>query len=91
MINTLLHSVDEAMFNGMFVTDRLGQTLPGTLEQSFLGLLLALIAAGVVLLLMVRTAAIRHTASAVEAIGRSRLHGKSRVLTELSILHGDNL
>jgi hypothetical protein len=33
MINTLLHSVDEAMFNGMFVTDRLGQTLPELLSS----------------------------------------------------------
>jgi hypothetical protein len=72
-------------------SDRLSQALPDTLEQSFLGLPLALIAAGVVLLLVVRAAVIEHTAPAVGAVCRSRSHGDSRVPTELSILHGDNL
>jgi hypothetical protein len=91
MISRLLHGVDEAISSGMFVADRLGQALPGTLEQSFLGLPLALTAAGVVLLLVVRAAAVVHTAPAVGAVCRSRYHGDSRVPTELSILHGDNL
>jgi hypothetical protein len=85
MINTLLHGVDEAMFNGLFVTDRLGQALLGTLEQSFLGPPLASIAPKVVLLLVVRAAAIVHTAPGVGAVCRSRCHRTSWVPTKLSI------